>query len=128
MSGFTGLSFPFRVGSKGRVVLSTTTDVDLAHIKESITQILLTQKGERVNEPEFGAGLKQMVFENFDETIVGVISYKIEEALSIWEPRIEVTNVHVISEENKIEILVNFRVITSLLESSTTVVVDREAS
>ena len=70
MSGFTGLSFPFRVGSKGRVVLSTTTDVDLTHIKESITQILLTQKGERVNEPEFGSGLKQMVFENFDETVV----------------------------------------------------------
>lgn len=128
MSGYTGLSFPFRIGSKGRVVVSTTTDVELAHIKESIKQILLTQKGERVNEPEFGAGLRQMVFESFDETIVSVINYKINEALTIWEPRIEVTNIMVSEIEDGIGVEVNFRVLTSLLETSTSIVLDREAA
>ena len=40
--GFTGISFPFRVGVKGGVVMSTTNEREVPHIIEAMKQILLT--------------------------------------------------------------------------------------
>jgi len=128
MAGYTGISFPIRIGSKGRVVTSTTTDMEIPHILESIRQILLTRKGERVNEPEFGADLYHLIFENIDETLINVLAYKVQTALERWEPRIEVSNVFIREFDGGVEIIIDFVVTKTLLETTTSVVFDREAS
>jgi uncharacterized protein len=125
MAGYTGISFPFRIGSKGKVVLSTTTDMEITHINESIRQILLTQKGERVNEPDFGANLNSIIFDNIDETLINVIAYKVREALEIYEPRIQVRDVIITEIDGGIVVTVDFIVIRSLLETSTAVFIER---
>lgn len=49
---------PFSADARGRAALA---NVD-AHVREMILAVLLTNPGERVNEPEFGCGLRQLVF------------------------------------------------------------------
>jgi len=52
------LSFPLRIGEHG----AATAD-RRAHVRQQIEQVLFTNPGERVFRPDFGAGLKQLVFE-----------------------------------------------------------------
>ncbi|HME21282.1 MAG TPA: GPW/gp25 family protein [Acetobacteraceae bacterium] len=51
-------AFPFQFDMRGR---TATTD-DATHIRDMIEQLLFTAPGERVNNPDFGSGLLQMVF------------------------------------------------------------------
>jgi phage baseplate assembly protein W len=51
-------AFPFQFDMRGR---TATTD-DATHIRDMVEQLLFTAPGERVNRPDFGSGLLQMVF------------------------------------------------------------------
>ena len=91
MSDFlgSGWAFPVRVDARGRV--------GLAHrerdIEEAMHMILLTPKGQRVMRPEFGCGIHDLLFAPNDATTAGLATYYVEEALGMWEPRIEVQDV-----------------------------------
>lgn len=61
--GYTGLSFPFRLGKSGGLAMSTTSYKDPAHIEEAIQVRLLTYIRERLMNPEFGSNLDKYVFE-----------------------------------------------------------------
>lgn len=53
-------AFPLRIGPSARQAqLATYPD----HVAQMIRQVLLTGPGERINMPEFGCGLRQLVFE-----------------------------------------------------------------
>ena len=52
------LAFPFRVGPSG-----PATSHHAVHVREQIEQVLLTSPGERVFRPDFGAGVRGLVFE-----------------------------------------------------------------
>jgi len=52
------MRFPFRVGRDG----AETSD-RIKHVREQVEQVLYTDPGERVFRPEFGAGLRALVFE-----------------------------------------------------------------
>ncbi len=121
IQGFTGVSFPFRIGSKGGVVMSTTSDTDYSHINESIRQIILTRKGERVNLVNFGCNLQDALFENLDPGIANMIKYTITEALKTYEPRITVNDVRVIPDESTAYVTVDYTVVSTKVETSTTV-------
>jgi phage baseplate assembly protein W len=62
-------------------------------IKQAIQIILFTAKGERVMRPDFGCGIHELVFAPNDATTRGMAEYHVEEALRLWEPRIEVLEV-----------------------------------
>ena len=52
------IAFPFKIDSGGRTSLAT----DDAHVRDLIEQLLFTSPGERVNRPDFGTVLQQLVF------------------------------------------------------------------
>ncbi len=52
------LDYPFHIDGRDRT--ATTSEAD--HIRDLIEQILFTSPGERVNRPDFGAGVLQFVF------------------------------------------------------------------
>ena len=54
---YTGISFPFRIGTKGGVVMSSTSPTEVPHIVESIKQILTTAFLERTMESGFYSDL-----------------------------------------------------------------------
>lgn len=128
MAGYTGVSFPFRVGAKGGVVTSTTTESEVTHINESIRQILLTRKGERPMEPEFGTNLYRMIFEVIDETMMNVISFEIKEALARWEPRIRVMDVVVQEDDGVVRISLRYLVVRSVTSAVTSITIEKGAA
>ena len=52
------IDFPFAFDARGR----TAECDDAAHVRDMLEQLLFTNAGERVNRPEFGSGLMQLVF------------------------------------------------------------------
>jgi len=83
MALFSGrhLAFPFHVGSDGRTGAPAN---DEAHVRDELLQLLLTSPGERLFLPEFGGGVRKLVFEPASEALRGVVKARITSALSRW--------------------------------------------
>lgn len=127
--GYTGLSFPFRLNSKGGLKLSTTSPTDFSHIEESIHQILNTQLGERVMEIYFGSNISTHVFDPSDISSYNLIKFEIVQTLNQFEPRIEVEpedinlqdSLDELTGKNFLYITIQYRVIKYNKVSSTNV-------
>ena len=75
------LAFPFRIGSDGR---TAAPESDAAHVRDELLQLLLTSPAERLFLPEFGGGVRKLVFEPASETLRGVVKARITNGLSRW--------------------------------------------
>jgi phage baseplate assembly protein W len=107
-----GWTFPIQVNEESRISMSEYEK----DIKEAIWIILSTSKGERVMRPDFGCGIHEFVFSVMNTATITLISNSVKEALTIFEPRIQVTRVEVSSEtisEGKLMIEVEYRVRTT---------------
>lgn len=107
-----GWTFPIQPNNEGRIRMSEYEK----DIKEAIWIILSTAKGERVMRPDFGCGIHDFVFSVMNMATLTLISNSVKEALTIFEPRIQVTKVDVSSEviaEGKLIIDVEYRVRTT---------------
>lgn len=102
------LSFPFRIGQDGRTQqVSSLED----HVKEELIQLILTNPGERLFLPEFGGGVRRMVFEGLYEATAGMTKATLTQAISTWlESRIIVEDLDVAVENNRLEIFIKYRV------------------
>ena len=85
-----GIKFPFRFY---RRTGGTQESEGLDRIRESIVQILETRLGERLKRPVFGSKVKDLVFEQNDEVLKGLLRYHVVEAIKRWEKRVVVTEV-----------------------------------
>lgn len=75
------LAFPFRIGGDGRTVAPANDD---AHVRDELLQLLLTSPAERLFLPEFGGGVRKLVFEPASEALRGVVKARITNGLSRW--------------------------------------------
>ena len=89
ISGFTGISYPFRVSNRGGCVMSTTSATDPTHIAESIQQIFNTSFLERPMEAEIYTSVTSLLFEPNDETLQQVLKSRIVEDIERLEERVE---------------------------------------
>jgi phage baseplate assembly protein W len=80
-----GWAFPLRLGPGGDVALVAAEE----DIRQAVRIILETAPGERPMRPDFGVGLRQMVFEPLSQATLSVVRFRIEQALTQWEPRID---------------------------------------
>lgn len=110
-TGFTGISFPFRIGVKGGVVTSSTSVVNIQHILEAMEQIIRTRPMERCMEYHFKSDIDYDIFEPNDASCRTLIAYQVEEALRELEDRIEVNSVNVQSKDETIVAVINFTVL-----------------
>lgn len=99
-------SAPFR-GSGGIAMSRHEEDIE-----QAIRIILSTAKGERRMRPTFGCDIHTLVFAPANESTFGLLRYYVEEALSFWEPRIEVREVLIAPDlsEGRIDIMINYDV------------------
>ena len=109
--GFTGISFPFRIGVKGGVVTSTTSVMDAQHIIEAMTQILCTRPMERCMEYHFKSEIDSSVFEPNNVSIETLLVYQIKEALAELEDRIKVDDVDIVSDDSSVIARISFTVL-----------------
>jgi len=98
MATRTTFGFPFSVTELGRIGASSGDDA----IRGKIIQVLFTAPGERVNLPEFGCGLFNLVFEPNDAVLTAAMEFTIGQALTRWlRDDIMVDAVNVTAEEEK---------------------------
>src|SRR5687768_399964 len=68
---------------------------DEEDVRQAILLILETTKGERVMRPDFGCGLRRLVFQPMSAALKTLVRKEVEDALVAWEPRIDVERVTV---------------------------------
>lgn len=90
-SGYTGISYPFRITSQGGVAMSTTSSTDASHIEESIRQILGTNFLERTMESDIYSTVESSLFEPNDESLKRIIKSQITDDLRRLEERIRLS-------------------------------------
>jgi len=72
------LYHPFRFGTQGDVAISGDPD---RHLRDKVEAVLFTAPGERVNQPDFGAGLNRAVFEGLSDLTVAALEFRVSQAL-----------------------------------------------
>jgi phage baseplate assembly protein W len=98
------------------VAIAAANDVMLAEYEEDVRQailiILQTEPGERVMRPDFGTGLRALVFEPINTTTIALAKHRVEQALVQWEPRIDQVEVTVTVDppQGRLTITVQYRV------------------
>lgn len=87
-----GWSFPPQFENNNGVLELQMVSLE-ADVKESLAILLATTPGERVMQPTFGCGLKRIVFESIDETLITEIKDLIERAVLFFETRISLDDI-----------------------------------
>jgi phage baseplate assembly protein W len=104
-----GWKFPVQVTPAGRIALSQYEE----DIKEAIWIILSTARGERVMRPDFGCGIHDLVFAPINTATITLVENSVREALTVYEPRIELIQVKASDEqaaEGKLLVSIDYRV------------------
>jgi phage baseplate assembly protein W len=100
------LDHPFAVDARGR---SATVGED-QHVRDLIEQVLFTSPGERVNRPEFGCGLKSLVFMPNSTALAAATHALVRGALQKWlEREIQVEEVEIEARDERLEVTVAYR-------------------
>lgn len=88
--------------------LAITRDEDA--VKESMRNLMLTDRGERLMQPNLGAGLKELLFENLTPATLELIKDRVQSTLEIYEPRADIIDVTVAGslDENEVYVTVRF--------------------
>lgn len=101
------IDYPYHFDGLGRT--AQTGDDD--HIRDMIEQFLFTSPGERVNRPDFGSGILQMVFAPNSQELAAALQFTIQAGLQRWlGDLIEVQSVQVESQDSRIRVLVQYLV------------------
>jgi uncharacterized protein len=97
------LDDPYHLDARGRSAETSTDD----HIRDLIFQVLFTSPGERVNRPEFGCGLKQLVFMPNSDALAIATQQLVQGALHRWlENVVAIERVDVKAVESTLEVTV----------------------
>jgi phage baseplate assembly protein W len=75
------LSFPFRITPEGR--MATVASLE-DHVYGEVVQLLLTNPGERLFVPDFGGGVRRLVFEGAGQSTETLAKAMISQAISRW--------------------------------------------
>ena len=80
MNATLDIDYPFHFDPRGRTAETGADD----HVRDMIEQLLFTSPGERVNRPDFGSGLLQMVFAPNSPELAAALQFTLQAALQRW--------------------------------------------
>ena len=122
---YKDLSFDFTANPQTGDV---ATVKDAVSVKRGIKNVLLTAPFERLFQPEFGSGIKNILFEPMTPLTEQRLSDACADAIDAWEKRASVIDIAVISEEdyNRYRVAIKFSMNNSLVEEQVDVFLNRE--
>jgi phage baseplate assembly protein W len=101
------LDYPYHFDGRGRT--ATTDESD--HVRDMIEQLLFTNPGERVNRPDFGSGILQLIFAPNSPELAAALQLTVQAALQRWlGDVIEVQTLEVTSEEATLRVDLEYRI------------------
>lgn len=92
-------------------------------IKESIRNLILTDRGERLFQPEIGSDIRAMLFENIDSNTLDTIRTMVYNTIQSYEPRCQLLGVDVSGRTDGNELRVNITFAVQNIEQPTTLTV-----
>jgi phage baseplate assembly protein W len=99
------VDFPFHFDRLGRTAAAGYDD----HIREMIEELLFTNPGERVNRPDFGSGLLQLVFAPNSAELAAALQFTVQASLQRWlGDVIDVRALEVASEDSTLRIEIQY--------------------
>jgi phage baseplate assembly protein W len=70
-------------------------------VKQSVRNIVLTNRGERLYKPNLGADIRKLLFENIvTDSDIFLIKDKIKSSIETYEPRVEIVSIELLTSEN----------------------------
>jgi len=87
-----------------------TLNKDEDAVKESIKNLILTDRGERLMQPNLGGNIQAMLFENLTPSVLKLIEENVRTTINLYEPRAELQDVTVTSniDDNAVKIRITF--------------------
>lgn len=104
------IDYPFSFDSRGRTAVTGYDE----HVRDMIEQLLFTSPGERVNRPEFGSGVLQLVFGPASPEVAATLGFTTQAALQRWlGDVIQIEDLDVEAEEATLRITLRYIVLRS---------------
>ena len=102
------VDFPYRVDARMRTAEASEED----HVRDLMEQVLFTNPGERVNRPDFGAGLDQLLFGPAGPAMVTTVQALAQGALQQWlSDRVRVEAVEVTFDDAVVRVTVQYSLV-----------------
>jgi phage baseplate assembly protein W len=99
------IDFPFHIDNRQRTAVTSDND----HIRDLIEQLVLTGPGERVNRPDFGGGLQQLVFAGNSPELAATVQFMIQGNLQQYlGDLIDVASVQVDAVDSALQVVVAY--------------------
>ena len=113
-----GVSLPFNAPGVFNKTYSTKDQ-----IKSNLVNLLLTDKGERIMNPEFGADIRKSLFDNITDSSIELLKLKIIDAISIFIPEVILGEISVVPDidYNTLDVTINYRLAISNTPDQVTV-------
>ncbi len=107
-----GITLPIQIGNTAFNQSFKTAEQASSNIKN----LLLTKKGERIMQPNFGSGLQELLFDFNDDALAGKIEDTVTLALENWLPYISVDQIDIAASDldkdnNTVNVSIKFRVL-----------------
>jgi uncharacterized protein len=104
------VDFPLHFDKLGRTAFASDED----HVRQMIEQLLFTNAGERVNRPDFGGGLMQLVFAPNSPELAAALQFTVQAALQRYlSDVIDVRSFQVTSEDNTLRVELDYVILSS---------------
>lgn len=106
-----GLSLPITINN---IAFEQTFQTN-EQVKSNIKNLLLTRKGERILQPEFGSGLHEVLFEFNNDEYSSIIESEIESAINQWLPFVTIQDIEIeqtdfLKDTNRVNVSITFRI------------------
>ena len=107
-----GLALPIQIAN----VAFKQNYTEIEQLKSNIKNLLLTKRGERIMQPNFGSGLQELLFEFNDDALAEKIEDTVTSALENWLPYISVDQIDIGAtdldkDNNTVNVSIKFRVL-----------------
>ncbi len=99
------IAYPFRFDPRGRTAQASDAD----HVRDMIEQLLFTNPGDRVNLPDLGSGLQQMVFAPNSPELAAALQFTVQASLQRWlGDVIDIKALTVVSDDSALRVDVQY--------------------
>lgn len=90
------------------------TNYDMYILESSVKMLLLTSKGDRVMEPDYGTNIRSLLFESSLSGIESLLQEEIVTAFALWEPRVKLTSLTIDYDPNGRSVSLNLVLVSRL--------------
>ena len=106
-----GITLPIQIGNMGYFQQSFDT---LVQVKSNFINLILTRKGERVHQPEFGCGIHDYLFEQLTAENIEGARLSVISAVERWMPFLELIQFELNAspndlDNNRLQLYVGYR-------------------